>query len=109
MMRSYVPPWRAEYLTQHELTRLEVVALAVEIAVLADLMDSDSTSGRWSSTRNDDGGYAEHRKVALDLLAPQARLADLSPDRLQDLLDSVRDRVRQVRILRNAGATSRRR
>lgn len=102
MMGRYVPPWRQEYLDAHEITRLEIVSAACEIVVLAELMDNGpKTDGRGTSPAEPIHGLAGHRRAALELLGLDAGLEALPQDRLLDLLASIRQRVREVRSLRN--------
>lgn len=86
---------------ERERSRLDLVGLACEVAVLAALMDEDlAPVNQDRRARALQDSCREHRSAALDLLAPEARHEDLTDDGLRFAIRSFHDRLREVMRLR---------
>lgn len=93
--------WRDDTPRGRELTRLELVGAACEVAVVTAHLDDDlapvSGDDRARELRN---RCWEHRRVALELLAPETRFEEYSEERLLGALDAFHERLRDVMRLR---------
>jgi hypothetical protein len=81
--------------------RLHVVALACEIAVLADLMEPDLAVLHGDPVAQDiRQGCLEHRRAAESVLAREASSADVALEALCRMAHAFRTRVVDMRDLR---------
>lgn len=94
--------WREPYPGQRERSRLELVGLACEVAVVSGHMDEElaPVSENMRARELRDSCQAHHR-VALELLAPETCFEDLSDAGLLHAIDAFRDRLREVMRLRS--------
>lgn len=98
----YRLPFRDHARDRRELTRLRIVALACEVAVLTALMDEDLTPiSRHPDAQDLKYSCWEHRRMALELLFwPETRLDQLSDESLLQAVDSFQARLKDVLGLR---------
>ena len=98
----YRLPFRDHARDRRELTRLRIVALACEVAVLTALMDEDLTPiSRHPDAQNLKHGCWEHRRIALELLfLPETSLEQLSDESMQKAVESFQTRLNDVLGLR---------
>jgi hypothetical protein len=87
---------------EREAQRLELVGLACEIAVVAGHIDDDLAPVQADAAAQDlRASCGEHRRVALELLAPETLFEALSSQALLEALDAFRARQREIVRLRS--------
>ena len=98
----YRLPVRDHARDRRELTRLKIVALACEVAVLTALLDEDLTPiSRHPAAQDLKHSCWEHRRMALELLfLPETRLDQLPDDSLAKAVDAFQTRLKDVLGLR---------
>lgn len=91
---------RAHVYDPREATRLELVALACEVAVLTGLMDEalERVIRRPGAQAIKDGCRV-HRSAAMQLLSPETRFEEFSDESLWSALESFQARLRGVQHL----------
>lgn len=93
--------WRGHQPDERESTRLRLVALACEVAVVAARIEEDlAAAGRHVRARELKDLCWEHRRIALELLAPATNFDELPDAVLLNALDAFRDRARDIAQLR---------
>ena len=98
----YRSPFRDHARDRRELTRLKIVALACEVAVLTALLDQDLTPiSRHPAAQDLKHSCWEHRRMALELLfMPETGLDQLSDQSMVNAVDSFQMRLKDVLGLR---------
>ena len=89
-----------------ECTRLRIVGLASEVAVLTALMHDDlAPFSRHPLAREFKRAGGEHRRVALDLLSTDTRFEAFTRQDLDTVAESFTQRLQDVRYLRGRVST----
>jgi hypothetical protein len=101
-MRSrYEVLWQSLGRDAPERTRLRIVGLACEVAVLTALMNNDlAPFSRHPLAKEFKLAGGEHRRVALDLLSTDTRFDAFTREDLETVAESFAQRVQDVRFLR---------
>lgn len=106
MQSRYDFPWQGLGRNAPERTRLRIVGLASEIAVLTALMHDDLAAfSLHPLAREFKRAGWEHRRVALDLLSPETRFEAFTREDLETVADSFAHRLQDVRYLRGRVST----
>jgi hypothetical protein len=99
-------PWQGLGRDARERTRLRLVETACEITVLTALMHDDLAAyGRHPLAREFKRAGWEHRRIALELLAPETRFESFTHEDLTALADAFGHRLQDVRYLRGRVST----
>jgi len=94
-------PWRGDGPPERELTRLELVGTACEVAVVTAHLDDDLapvSADRQARELRD--RCWEHRRMALELLSPDTCFDDFTEEGLLHALEGFQARLRDVMRLR---------